>query len=204
MQNFLSDTLQQEILISLLGTSSNLDSARIYNLILKDFKEVIQYAERLLTDADSGSWHYFSNDRGIQYAAKALTQYYPDKLVSVISQFIHLLHTNENTHKYLGLANTLTSIIKQLLNQLILIQPSSEVNKGLLTALLKSDLPLLRAIASMSLCPLWTKQTELQDYFAAIDILQKEIERIYALAQWVYHIRVKANRKNLNKTQKAK
>jgi hypothetical protein len=196
IQNFLSDAPEQETPIGLLGTSSNSDSARISNLILRDFKEGLHHAKHLLTNADSHSWYCFWDDWGIQYAAKALVQVYPDKLVSVISQLVHLLNTNESSYKYWGLANTLTSIIKQLLDQLILIQVVGVPDNGLLTTLLRSDVHLLRAIASNSLSPSWNKQTDLQNSFAVIDILQKEIERIYALAQWVFEIRIRANVKN--------
>ncbi|MHC5722419.1 MAG: hypothetical protein ACYTX0_63030, partial [Nostoc sp.] len=86
-------------------------------------------AERLLIDADSRSWYCFPDDWGIQYAAKTLVQLYPDKLVSVISQIVHFLPANENNHKYWGLANNLTSIIKQLLDQVILIQIKGVTDK---------------------------------------------------------------------------
>lgn len=195
IQNFLLDVPEQKAPIGLLGTSSNLDSAKVSNLILKNFKEGLKCAERLLIDADSRSWYCFPDDWGIQYAAKALVQLYPDKLVSVISQMVRLLNLNKDNYKYWGLANTLTSSIKQLLYQLILIQVAGVADNGLLPALLRSDVALLKAIASQSLSPLWNKQTESQNDFAVIDILQEEIERIYALAQWVFEIRIRANAK---------
>ena len=195
IQNFLLDVPEQKAPIGLLGTSSNLDSAKISNLILKNFKEGLKCAEPLLIDADSRSWYCFPGDWGIQYAAKALVQLYPDKLVSVISQIVRLLNLNKDNYKYWGLANTLTSSIKQLLYQLILIQVAGVADNGLLAALLRSDVALLKAIASQSLSPLWNKQTESQNDFAVIDILQEEIERIYALAQWVFEIRIRANAK---------
>lgn len=196
IQNFLCDASEKETPIGLLGTSSNLDSARISNLILKNFKEGLRCAERLLIDADSRSWYCFPDDWGIQYAAKTLVQLYPDKLVSVISQIAHLLPANENNHKYWGLANNLTSILKQLLDQVVLIKIKGVTDKGLLTALLISNVPLLRAIASQSLSPLSNQKTDLENSFATIDILPEEIERVYVLAEWVFEIRVRANRKN--------
>lgn len=207
IQKFLLDLPEHELPIDSFGIKQNSDSARITDLLLQNFKEGLHQAEHLIRDADCNSWHNFSHNWGIHYGAKALAHLYPEELFTVVSNILQTLieeiNTNNNSLKpwainspnYWAFADTLTLIIKQILNQLIRIRFTGATDNGLLSALLSSNVPLLRSIGAQSLSPLWNRQTELQNIFVAIDRLQP-IERVHALAQWVFELRVKANVKN--------
>jgi hypothetical protein len=192
INKFLSDASAQKAPIGSLGASKNKDSVRITNLMLLPFREGLRRVDELLMLADSRSWYGFSYDWGIQYGAQALAQLYPKQLVTVVSQMWHTLiaelRTNENTPKSWVIADTLTSIIKRS-------QFRSATESELLPALLRSDVPLLRAIGVQSLAPLRNRNIELQNTFAAIDTLP-EIEGVIALAEWVFKLRVRANVNN--------
>ena len=199
IKNFLSDASSQKAPIGSFGASKNQDSVIITNLMLLPFREELRRVDELLMLADSRSWYGFSYDWGIQYGAQALAQLYPKQLVTVVSQMWHTLiaelRTNENTPKSWVIADTVTSIIKRILNQLIRSQFRSATESELLPALLRSDVPLLRAIGVQSLAPLRNRNIELQNTFAAIDTLP-EIEGVIALAEWVFKLRVRANVNN--------
>lgn len=155
IQEFLSDAPEQQLPLGSLGARMNTDSARITQLISHNFKKVLHNAEILLKSADCNLWSDFSQKWGICYGADALAQHHPEQLVGVVSTLAAKLQTAEGTPKYWVIADTLTSIVKQILNQLVRNQYLSQLDNGLLAALLVSDVPLLRAIAAQSLSPQW-------------------------------------------------
>ncbi len=172
--------------------------------MLQPYPTVLRFADELLKKADSRLWYSFSDDWGIQYAAQALVQLYPERLIMVVAELRDALkEINENNSNYWAIAHTLTLVLKQILNQLIQIQYTRVTDNGLLSALLKSDVPLLRAIAAQSLSPLWNQNIDLHNAFNTIDILLEK-ERLYALAEWVFELRIRANQNNRPENEEIK
>lgn len=204
IKSFLSNTPTLESPIGLLGANQNNDSSTITHLMLQPYPTVLRFADELLKKADSRLWYSFSDDWGIQYAAQALVQLYPERLIMVVAELRDALkEINENNSNYWAIANTLTSVIKQILNQLIQIQYTGVTDNRLLSALLRSDVPLLRAIAAQSLSPLRNQHIDLQNAFNTIDVLP-ERERLYALAEWVFELRIRANQNNRHENEELK
>lgn len=172
IQRFLSNAPEQQLPLGSLGARMNTDSARITQLISHNFKEALRNAKFLLESADNRSWSNFSRLWGIRYGADALAQNYPEQLVSIVSTLTAELQTAEDTHKYWAIADTLTLIVKQILNQLIQIQHFSVADNKLFPAFLASDVPLLRAIAAQNLSPSWNRSLEFHQICLSICYLR--------------------------------
>ncbi|MEQ9234904.1 VPA1262 family protein [Coleofasciculus sp. E2-BRE-01] len=205
IQHFLSQASYQEPPIGSLGANHSQESLSITHLIKHNFIEVIsdigQFSKGINNDY---SFYRFYDCFGIKYAAKALAILDPELLLNVITELRDALKkVNENNSNYWAIAHTLTSVIKQILNQLIQIQYTGVTDNGLLSALLRSDVPLLRAIAAQSLSPLRNQNIDLHKAFNTIDILLEK-ERLYALAEWVFELRIRANQNNRHENEEIK
>jgi|GEM_PF-2922092 len=205
IQHFLSHASYQEPPIGSLGANYSQELLSITHLIKQDFLEVISDVGQFLKGINNDySFYKFSDGFGIKYAAKALLQLYPERLIMVVAELRDALkEINENNSNYWAIANTLTSVIKQILNQLIQIQYTTVTDNGLLSALLRSDVPLLRAIAAQSLSPLRNQHIDLHNAFNTIDTLLEK-ERLYALAEWVFELRIRANQSNRPENEELK
>jgi len=202
IQHFLSQASYQEPPIGSLGANYSQELSSITHLIKQDFLEVISDIGQFLKGINNDySFYKFYDGFGIKYAAKALAILEPEGLLNVIICLRDTL--NENNSNDWAIAHTLTSVIKQILNQLIQIQYTGVTYNGLLSALLRSDVPLLRAIAAQSLSPLRNQNIDLHKAFKTIDILLEK-ERFYALAECVFELRIRANQNNRPENEELK
>ncbi|MDM5310338.1 VPA1262 family protein [Peribacillus frigoritolerans] len=126
---------------------------------------------------------YLSGHFHLKYAAKALLSIEPGFMIDVLETLEkRLKHDEEPDHRD-------AIIISYLLHELVaylMFEPHKEVIKRLLL----SSVSVLRALGS---------QAEWFSKLGALDIPSlselNPIERLFAYAEWIYHIRVQANRR---------
>jgi hypothetical protein len=179
------------------------------DLIQLDFPEALQKSQQLLWHPLQGSgYSSFIKSYSVEYAVEALAQLEPNKLTKVILQLKQTLAVESSTDtkniqsfdtqfiQLLSYKHTLRLIIEKILEYLVSARLEQTEENSFLLALFDSDIPLLRAIVAYNLSPLHNSQPNLQESFSALENLC-EIERIYALAEWVFGIRVRANQKSM-------
>jgi hypothetical protein len=174
------------------------EASLLTNLLKLGFPEAIQKSNELLRFADCRTWVPCLQDNGIRYAAQVLAQLDPGTLVSVITelqQALAAIPENETDASELwNLKHTLAFILKQVFDNLLVAQLGYRENPPFLSALLGSDIPLIRAIAANSFSPLWNSRTNSSEAFTAIAVLTP-LEQSYTLAEWGFNLRVRANQK---------
>ncbi|MEW6498682.1 MAG: hypothetical protein AB1589_40215, partial [Cyanobacteriota bacterium] len=174
------------------------EASLLTNLLKLGFPEAIQKSNELLRFADCRTWVPCLQDNGIRYAAQVLAQLNPGKLVSVISELQQALVTipddETNVSKRWNLKHTLAFILKQVFDDLLTAQFGYRENTLFLSALLGSDIPMIRASTANSFSPLWNSRIDLSEAFTSIAVLAP-LEQTYTLAEWVFNLRVKANQK---------
>ena len=174
------------------------EASLLTNLLKLGFPEATQKSNELLRFADCRTWVPCLQDNGIRYAAQVLAQLNPGKLVSVISELqqalIAIPEDETNVSKRWNLKHTLAFILKQVFDDLLMAQFGYRENTPFLSALLGSDIPLIRAIAANSFSPLWNSRTNPLEAFTAIAVLTP-LEQTYTLAEWGFNLRVRANQK---------
>jgi hypothetical protein len=168
------------------------------DLLNVGFPEAVQKSNELLRFADCRTWVPCLQDNGIRYAAQVLAQLDPGTLVSVITelqQALAAIPENEtDASKLWNLRHTLAFILKQVFDDLLMAQFGYRKNPPFLSALLGSDIPLIRAITANSFSPLWNSRTKPLEAFTAIAVLTP-LEQTYTLAEWGFNLRVRANPK---------
>lgn len=179
------------------------------NLIQLDFPGASQKVQQLLWHPFQGSGYpSFIQNYGIEYATEILAQLAPGRLMKIFSELQQVLALESFTDakgiqsfdtefiQLLSYKHALRLIIKNVLECLATTQLEQVEENFFLLALLDSDVPLLRAVAAYNLSPLDNSQTNLQKSFTLLKKLC-EIEQIYALAEWVFDLRVRANQKSM-------
>lgn len=195
LKTFLSKAPELNSPLGSLGTTVNTEATGLLNLFKQDFQVALRNARYLLENGI----RFCLPGYGIRYGAKLLTWMNPEKLAVAISEVWNTLSwEHDNDPKSQAIAHTFTLIMEAIWEELISVKDDK-----LLFALLKSDVPLLRAIAAQSLMissPSGEAKLELQTAFRVLQILN-DPERTHTLAEWVFGIRVEANQENMENTR---
>lgn len=193
--------------IQSLKPSTHLEALSLVDLLKSDFSEVIHKCSTLLKFTDYQTWFPCLQDSGVRYASGALAQLYPEKLVNAISELQQILDTTSedesNASRLWNVRHTIAFILKQILADLLASRFGHRQNDGFLTALLRSNIALIRAVTAYSFSPTWQVGIDVSKAFEAISILMP-LEQNYTLAEWVFELRVRANQSGRLKDEDSK
>ncbi|GAP96703.1 VPA1262 family protein [Leptolyngbya sp. NIES-2104] len=176
------------------------DALQLIDFVKRDFVSAVRDADRLLQITSAQMWQMCLNDRGLRYAAQALMTLDSAKLIDAVETLNQFLVDDRSTLdslQFWSLAYSLSFIIQQLVWQLIINRFHNQQNDNLTQKMIESNLPSIRALAAYSLFPSNANQADqspldLQKIFTRLTQLSA-IERIHVLAEWGFHLRIKAN-----------
>jgi hypothetical protein len=197
MYTFLSHPLDAlNLPIQTYHPNAQADALQLIGFIEQDFVSAVRDADRLLKITDARMWQSCLNDCGLRYATQALMTLDSAKLIGVLealNQFLVEERSNLETFQFLSLAHSISFIVQQLFDYLIVNRFHKKQNDILIQKMLESNLPSIRAIAAYSLFPSNPNQgdqspLDLQKITAQLTQFS-EIERTHVLAEWGFHLR---------------
>jgi len=175
---------------------THLEANRIKDLMKLNFAKAIRKSDYLLNSVYWQMWSICLEDNGISYATQVLGALNSEKLVQTISKLQQALANipdNESEKvKKCNYQHTITFMLKQVILDLLEIRFGYTKNSDFLPSFLKSDIPLVRAIAARSLYYGNYSKVDSDQVFATLSVLP-ELEQLYTLAEWIFELRTKAN-----------
>lgn len=151
------------------------------NFLAKSYIDSLYDAFLILQGTyDSGLYGHYH----ITYAARVIVYTKPSLLVNIIEK-IDLIKEKRNSKKI---------VVKAFLFDELCSYLMFDLNSNIIKALLQSTIPSLRGLGSQAE---WVYYSEKKDLPSSngLDFLDlKYNERIYAFAEWIYNLRIEANR----------
>jgi len=194
LHTYLLEELYSLPFITAFNSRHQMEALTIVNFLqLPLFEKTIRQVDVLFWYTDHKCWTACLNDQGVQDAAEVLVKVEPSRLVTIISAFLNAL-ASEDKEQYQSwsIRYRLSLLIQSILDALELDQLGFQPNETLVTALLQSNIPGLRAIASLNLSPLRSPSFTWQRSFHLLENLLP-LEQLYAFAAWIHQIRIQEN-----------
>jgi hypothetical protein len=175
---------------------THLEAKNITDLMKLNFAKAIRESDYLLISIDAQMWSICLEDNGISYATQVIGAVNTEKLVQTISKlqqsFANIDNNESEKVKKWNYKHTITFVLKQVIHDVLKVRFGYTKNSDFLPFLLKSDIPLVRAIAVRSLYYGNSTNVDYSQVFSTISVLPP-LEQLYTLAEWIFELRRKAN-----------
>jgi hypothetical protein len=193
LHRFLLEESDPLLFVSAFNSRHQMEALTIVEIVRCSFEQAIRQADVLFWHTDHNGWTGCVNAVVIHTAARILVKVEPSQLASSVSALLDALAPEDiEQYQAWSIRYRLSQLVQSMLEALELDQLGFQPNEALVVALLQSNSSGLRAIAAFNLSPIRSRTLTWQRSCRLLENLPP-LEQLYALAEWLYQIRIREN-----------